>query len=849
MPVETDSLRLQLVNEVLVEGRRLDLLADSLCRDFAGMRRLSELHAGLARAGRRRQAVVIEEQELEVPGRPSWRRRLKNLHQLASVRFLDEEACRALERDVMPLIEEEAESAGADLFMQDSLERASRREALERKIRLEAVRLPDPASIARCLGQIDQLWSELPQLVEQLSALPLVDDPRFGLVHHADSLLLVGSRADNRYEGNLPPIVIDLGGDDRYGAAAASSRGRLSLLIDLAGDDLYRGNGETGPAQTLGGLSVLLELEGDDHYQGDFRTQAAALGGVALLLDSEGQDSYQAGLFCQAAAILGQAALVDGGGDDLYLASLYAQGFGHVGAAALLQDMDGHDQYILRPRFLDVIRYEDHHLTLGQGFGFGSRPDLSGGFGLLHDLAGNDSYSADIYGQGAAYWWALGALVDRAGNDRYTAWQYAQGAGIHLAAGLLLDQAGQDVYVSRGVSQGCGHDLALGMLLDQAGDDSYLAWDLSQGAGSANGTGLLLDEAGNDLYAMRGMRKHRAYGDPRRRTGSLGLFADLDGLDHYLGHGGEDSLWVESFRGTGLDEDRPAQLLEEPLAEAEPVAGLRADFDSTANLDRLYVWAIRLEPRYAAESRIARRVIARQPEAFLDFLQKEKLLASRISWERHAIKNLLKEMDEAILPLCKQVMQQPVPLDTDSLKELRRAQGMVLWTLGEMPQTASAGLFLDWLTELDGPDVDGLKASLLENIALRLDQLEEREQIEQTLLLATTAESASVRRSACWGLSRLPSTSLLRASFMDQLADPAWPVRLAAWKALEADSLLGSQDLLIELSAATRPVSVQRELLRLLIERDQAAARDWLEKQAPTDWFWERLLLSPGEAE
>ncbi len=495
-----------------------------------------------------------------------------------------------------------------------------------------------------------------------------------------------------------------------------------------------------------------------------------------------------------------------------------------------------------------MIRYEDHHLTLGQGFGYGSRPDLSGGIGLLHDLAGNDSYSADIYGQGAAYWWALGALVDRAGNDRYTAWQYAQGAGIHLAAGLLLDLGGQDVYVSRGVSQGCGHDLALGMLLDQAGDDSYLAWDLSQGAGSANGTGLLLDEAGNDLYAMRGMRKHRAFGDPRRRTGSLGLFADLEGQDHYLGHGGDDSLWVESFRGTGLDEDRPVAEQDEPVATEEVALKLHADFDSTGSLDRLYVWAIRLEPRYARESRIARRVIARQPDLFLDFLQKENLLASRISWEWHAIKNLLKELGEGILPLGRQVMEEALPLAADSLKDLRRAQSMILWTLGEMPQVASAGLFLDWFKGLDGPDTNGLKASLLENIALRLDQLEEKAQVEQALLLATTAESAAVRRSACWGLSRLPSSAMLRASLMDQLADPDWPVKLAAWKALKADTLLKSQELLIELSAATRPVSVQRELLRLLIDRDELAARDWLEKQAPTDWFWERRLLSPGEA-
>jgi hypothetical protein len=48
-----------------------------------------------------------------------------------------------------------------------------------------------------------------------------------------------------------------------------------------------------------------------------------------------------------------------------------------VGGLGLLQDAAGNDQYLMQPRYVDQIRYDDHHLTMGQGFGFGLRPDLS----------------------------------------------------------------------------------------------------------------------------------------------------------------------------------------------------------------------------------------------------------------------------------------------------------------------------------------------------------------------------------------------------------------------------------------------------------------------------------------
>jgi hypothetical protein len=100
--------------------------------------------------------------------------------------------------------------------------------------------------------------------------------------------------------------------------------------------------------------------------------------------------------------------------------------------------------------------------TMGQGMGFGMRPDYAGGLGLLYDKSGNDKYIGGVYAQGVGYWYATGILIDESGNDVYNAIYYPQGSGIHLASGILYDGAGDDTYYSRnGPGQGAGHDWAL----------------------------------------------------------------------------------------------------------------------------------------------------------------------------------------------------------------------------------------------------------------------------------------------------------------------------------------------------------------------------------------------------
>jgi hypothetical protein len=53
-----------------------------------------------------------------------------------------------------------------------------------------------------------------------------------------------------------------------------------------------------------------------------------------------------------------------------------------------------------------------------QGYGLGLRPYYAGGIGLIIEGEGNDIYNTDIFGQGGAYWYSLGAIVDKSGHDK-----------------------------------------------------------------------------------------------------------------------------------------------------------------------------------------------------------------------------------------------------------------------------------------------------------------------------------------------------------------------------------------------------------------------------------------------
>ena len=239
--------------------------------------------------------------------------------------------------------------------------------------------------------------------------------------------------------------------------------------------------------------------------------QVFELGFGRIVIGTRGNDVHQL-----APARDGRVAvLVDPGGDDEYRGSdLALHGF------SAIIDLAGNDRYTM------------------DGPGLGA---ALAGASLLIDFAGDDTYEAKFFAQGAAAF-GFGALLDLGGDDRYRIEAWGQGFGIGDGVGLLWDRAGNDRYLAGGVpdrfnragglsgAQGAafGHrgQLAggVGILRDDAGDDSYEAQMFAQGLGYYYGLGLLSERGGNDQYRAlqyaQGNGVHQAIGVLREESGN-----------------------------------------------------------------------------------------------------------------------------------------------------------------------------------------------------------------------------------------------------------------------------------------------------------------------------------------
>lgn len=377
--------------------------------------------------------------------------------------------------------------------------------------------------------------------------------------------IAIGGPGNNRYEGDYA-VIIDLGGDDSYylnKGLQPLAKNNFSCIIDLSGNDFYSSNSDFTLAGSLFNSGFIFDKSGDDVYQGRNITLGSAICGIGLLYDEAGNDTYHGVSFCVGAGCFGVGSLVDREGNDFYIANSYSQAFGMTEGIGTIVDNKGNDSYLVDARSLDIGRYEDHYVSMCQGYGLGLRPYYAGGIGLLIEGEGNDIYNTDIFGQGGAYWYSLGVLVDKSGHDKYNGYQYSQGAGIHLAVGLLKDYDGWDFYQSDGVSQGCGHDFGFGLLYDVKGNDNYSCYSLSQGAGNANGIGMFIDESGIDGYLSKDPSDTRGYGNPRREYGSIGVFIDASGEDYYSSSGTDSTIINSSTWGVMNDfnlKDLPSQV-------------------------------------------------------------------------------------------------------------------------------------------------------------------------------------------------------------------------------------------------------------------------------------------------
>lgn len=423
----------------------------------------------------------------------------------------------------------------------------------------------------------------------------------------AGTVVLTGRGEDVHEEGDDVVLVIDLGGDDTWRRGASAHAGRpVSVCIDLAGDDRYVGRRDRSFGAALGGVAVQWDGGGNDLYDAGHASLGAAVLGAAVLVDEGGDDVYRSMDFGQGAGAFGVGVLLDVAGNDLRHVDLFGQGFASTAGCGVLADLDGHDVYDAGGAHSDAPLHRDRTMSLSQGFSIGMRPDASGGVGVLVDAKGNDRYTADIYGQGASYWFSLGLLVDDDGNDAYVLGHYGQGAGIHLSAGMLLDRAGQDCYFDEyGVGIGGAHDFAVGVLVDRGGDDHYVGSGGSQGGALTNSVAILYDAAGDDEYtAARPGASHGA-ATPARDTGGIGLLLDAGGKDVYSESARDGAVWTSGTVGAGLDDPTaPAATKDDPMGAAITEAQARARVDEegtvagpdgrrTDDLDKLWAIAIR----------------------------------------------------------------------------------------------------------------------------------------------------------------------------------------------------------------------------------------------------------------
>jgi hypothetical protein len=368
-------------------------------------------------------------------------------------------------------------------------------------------------------------------------------------------LIIVGGSGPNTYElDSRFGLVIDLGGDDLYrGMIAASTDADHgnAVVIDLSGNDTY--NGATfGLATGRLGVGLLIDQSGNDVYQLDMGSGGAGFGGMGILFDGHGNDTYMGSRMTQGAAIGGLGLLFDAAGNDRYTSHAFSLGFGGPQGVGAVIDYQGDDSYQCGNKYPSAYNAEDapngkpgdplfQYDCFGLGVGSGKRilskrPEwqaynLAGGWGLLLDVQGNDHYQSANFAQGHGYFFGVGVFLDLDGNDEYVAARYGLGSSAHYGVGLFNDRQGEDHYSSTGpfYNAGVAWDHGVSMMLDTGHHNDRYAFAASTGLGGADhsGWGLFVDEGGNDQYEVKGGLGHAS-------EQSIGGFFDLKGKDNYI---------------------------------------------------------------------------------------------------------------------------------------------------------------------------------------------------------------------------------------------------------------------------------------------------------------------------
>ena len=367
-------------------------------------------------------------------------------------------------------------------------------------------------------------------------------------------LIVIGGFGSNTYElDHRFGLVVDLGGDDVYRgmiAASADADHGNAVVVDLAGNDTYDG-ARFGLATGRLGAGLLIDHSGDDVYQLDVGSGGAGFAGLGILFDGGGNDVYMGSRLTQGAAVGGLGLLFDASGDDRYTSHGFSLGFGGPQGMGAVIDFQGADQYQCGNKYPSAYNAEDapaakpgdalfQYDCFGLGTGAGrriltKRPEwqahnLAGGWGLLLDVAGNDRYHSANFSQGHGYFFGTGLFLDLDGNDEYVAARYGQGSSAHYGVGFFNDRQGMDHYGSTGpfYNGGVAWDHSVSAMVDSGLDGDRYSFPASTGMGMADysGWGLFIDEGGDDRYEAKG-------GFGRTSEHGVAAFFDLKGHDTY----------------------------------------------------------------------------------------------------------------------------------------------------------------------------------------------------------------------------------------------------------------------------------------------------------------------------
>lgn len=368
--------------------------------------------------------------------------------------------------------------------------------------------------------------------------------------------ILVGSKVNNIYrldELTNVAMILDVGGNDTYIEGTTTETRPILIIVDQAGDDVYRGTRPGIQGGAIIGLSLLIDHQGNDRYEAANVAQGAALAGIGMLIDLAGDDTYLGDRRVQGSSIGGAAILIDVAGDDDYRAALLSQAVGGPLGFGLIDDLAGNDHYYAGGKYPNIYGDSPGFAGWSQGMGVGPRGTANGGIGVLLDGGGDDIYECDYFSHAGGYWFAAGFARDFGGNDqrlgstrtnfdrsprtvgRFLRW--GNGFGCHFASGFLIDDAGDDVYLGDHGSTCFSWDIGVGAIIDAGGNDKYVASSSGSALAQNSAIAVLFDVSGNDSYqgALGNADSASGYHPRIGAESNFAFLIDLSGADKYNG--------------------------------------------------------------------------------------------------------------------------------------------------------------------------------------------------------------------------------------------------------------------------------------------------------------------------